>query len=341
MIRNMFSGTLPTFYRSAAYSRFGIGLWAFVLLLLVLSTNAFAAPITFTWDVVSDADLAGYKLYYGYASGQYSVNVNVGKYTTATLSGLDEAQVYYIAAVAYDTAGNESAFSNEVKYDLAAHDTDKDGLNDWDEISFYKTDPSRADTDGDGLSDGAEVNVHHTDPTRVDTDDDGVWDGAEVSKGSNPLDGDSLPGQEQVVFAVNAGGTQYTGTDGTVYQADIRFSGGKTDTKTPAIAGTTDDPLYQSWRYGNFSYAVPVVNGNYLVTLKFADNLWSQAGQRVFNVSIEGKVVLSKLDVAAKVGINAAYEVTLPVTVTDGVLTISFQSVVGNAMVSAIAVLAK
>jgi Malectin domain len=81
-----------------------------------------------------------------------------------------------------------------------------------------------------------------------------------------------------------------------------------------------------------------VVNGDYLATLRFADNLWSQAGQRVFNVNMEGKVVLSKLDVIAKVGPKAAYSVTLPVTVTDGVLTIGFQPVVGNAMVSAIKV---
>ena len=86
---------------------------------------------------------------------------------------------------------------------------------------------------------------------------------------------------------------------------------------------------------------MPVADGDYLVTLKFAENLWSQAGQRVFNVSLEGKVAVSKLDVAAEVGPNAAHDVTLPVTVTDGVLTVSFQSVVGNAMVSGIVVLAK
>ena len=143
------------------------------------------------------------------------------------------------------------------------------------------------------------------------------------------------------MFAVNAGGSQYSGADGTVYDADTWFSGGNTYTTTAAIAGTTDDRLYQSERYGNFSYAIPMDNGDYLVTLKFADNLWSQAGQRVFNVSMEGKVVLSNLDLVAKVGPKAAYDVTLPVTVTDGVLTIGFQSVVGNAMVSGIKVTAK
>jgi len=53
-------------------------------------------------------------------------------------------------------------------------------------------------------------------------------------------------------------------------------------------------------------------------------------------VSIEGKTVISKLDLVAKVGPKTAYDVTVPVTVTDGVLNISFQSVVNNAKVSAI-----
>jgi F5/8 type C domain/Bacterial TSP3 repeat len=144
----------------ASYS---VGLWAFGLVYLLLSSMASAAPVTLAWDAVSDPSLAGYKLYYGYASGQYSFNVNVGNTTTASLSGLDQSKVYYVAVTAYDTAGNESDFSNEVTYDLSKIDTDGDGLSDWDEITVYKTDPNRADTDGDGVKDGAEVK-QKTDP---------------------------------------------------------------------------------------------------------------------------------------------------------------------------------
>jgi hypothetical protein len=43
----------------------------------------------------------------------------------------------------------------------------------------------------------------------------------------------------------------------------------------------------------------------------------------------------------AKVGPNKAYDVTLPVRVTDGHLNIKFKSVVDNAKVSAIMVQAK
>jgi Bacterial TSP3 repeat len=79
-----------------------------------------------------------------------------------------------------------------VSYDLAMIDTDKDGLSDWDEINFYKTDPKRADMDGYGLSDGQEVTRYGTDPTRADTDGDGVTDGAEVKQGTDPKDPSSV-----------------------------------------------------------------------------------------------------------------------------------------------------
>ena len=36
-------------------------------------------------------------------------------------------------------------------------DTDEDGLNDWNEINEWKTDPKNSDTDGDGYADGVEL----------------------------------------------------------------------------------------------------------------------------------------------------------------------------------------
>jgi hypothetical protein len=170
---------------------FRAGLWAFGLLYLLLSSIASAAPVTLAWDAVSDPGLAGYKIHYGYASGQYSFSVDVGNTTTASLSDLDQNQVYYVAATAYDASGNESDFSNEVMYDLSQIDTDGDGLKDWEEISKYKTDPMQADTDGDGLSDGQEV-MRGTEPTQADTDGDGVKDGAEVKQGTDPKDASSV-----------------------------------------------------------------------------------------------------------------------------------------------------
>ncbi len=68
------------------------------------STNADGSPIT---------DLAGYKIYYGTSSRQYTNSSDVGSNTTGTIQGLS-AGTYYFAVTAYDSYGNESGYSNEV-----------------------------------------------------------------------------------------------------------------------------------------------------------------------------------------------------------------------------------
>ena len=138
------------------------------------------------------------------------------------------------------------------------------------------------------------------------------------------------------VFAVNSAGAQYKSVAGDTYLADTKFTGGSTNSTTAAISGTSDGTLYQSERYGNFSYNVPVANGNYLVTLKFAEIYFTAAGQRVFNVTVNGQTAASNLDVYAKVGKNAAYDLVVPVSVTNGAISINFASVVNYAKVGAI-----
>ena len=83
---------------------------------LVLSAGpALAGTATVAWDPVSDADLAGYRIYYGTSSGVYPNVVDVGKVTTHTFTNLTDCTLYYFAAKAYDTANNLSAsYSNEI-----------------------------------------------------------------------------------------------------------------------------------------------------------------------------------------------------------------------------------
>ena len=91
------------------------------------------------------------------------------------------------------------------------------------------------------------------------------------------------------------------------------------------IAGTADPALYQQERYstnGTLSYAVPVANGQYAVTLHFAELYWTQPGQRVFDAYLEGGKVLDHYDIVQKVGPLAAVNETFVVTVTDGVLNL-------------------
>src|SRR3954447_6999272 len=137
--------------------------------------------------------------------------------------------------------------------------------------------------------------------------------------------------------ALNTGGGAVT-TSGTSYLGDQYFSGGQTFSVTAPIANTTDDALYQDERFGqNFSYAIPLANGNYNVTLKFAENYFDAPGQRIFDVNAEGKLVVDNLDVwSAAGGKNKALDVVVPVSVQDGTLNLQFLSSVNNALIDAI-----
>jgi hypothetical protein len=73
---------------------------------------------TLLWDANNEADLAGYRLYYGLASGDYASMVDVGDATSYTLSGLEAGRTYYVVARAYNTSGLESSPSNEVSFRL-------------------------------------------------------------------------------------------------------------------------------------------------------------------------------------------------------------------------------
>jgi hypothetical protein len=91
--------------------------------------------------------------------------------------------------------------------------------------------------------------------------------------------------------------------------ADSQFSGGSTySTTAPINAASVATPapqsVYQTERYGNFSYTVSGLTPNaaYLVRLHFAEIYWNSAGQRLFNVSINAQQALSNFDIFAAAG---------------------------------------
>ena len=141
----------------------------------------------------------------------------------------------------------------------------------------------------------------------------------------------------EVVFALNAGGGAVT-TGGVAYGADAGASGGRTYQTNDPIAGTDDDALYQTERYGTFGYDVPLGAGTYQVTLRFAEVYWTAAGKRSFDVVAEGTTVVQGLDLFAEAGHDAAYDLTTTVEVTDGTLDLDFVTVANNAKLSAVVV---
>lgn len=123
---------------------------------------------------------------------------------------------------------------------------------------------------------------------------------------------------------VNAGGPSYTDSQGQVWSGDVDFDGGQVYSTTSPIGNTSDPALYQTERYGTFSYQFPVPNGNYNVLLKFAEIYFTSPGQRIFNVAINGTQVLTNFDIVAAAGPLTAIDESFPITVTNGTITIQF-----------------
>jgi hypothetical protein len=152
---------------------------------------------------------------------------------------------------------------------------------------------------------------------------------------------------------LNSGGALYTDDAAKQWAADQPFTtgswgyvGGTISSTTATIGGTTAQPLYRKERNWNASatpgYRFSVSTGQYEVTLKFAETLYSAAGQRKFHINLEGNRVLNNYDIFAAAGGKnvAAPDKVFLVNVSDGELTIDFLQITGygNPKVNAIQV---
>jgi len=146
---------------------------------------------------------------------------------------------------------------------------------------------------------------------------------------------------------VNAGGSNYTDTDGKLWSADQPYTpgywgyvGGNISSTTDPVANTDDDPLYQKYRYGEnrFSYKFDVPNGFYEITMLFVEPYWNSPNKRVFDVSIEGILVLNNWDIYEMEGHDYATTRTYTINVLDGQLNVDFKAEEGYPLVSAIGV---
>jgi len=176
--------------------------------------------------------------------------------------------------------------------------------------------------------------------------DNAMVNGAELFDGTLPPQPPRPPHTAATV--INAGGN-VAGS----FAADTEYTGGSTYTSTAAVdTGAVSSPapqaVYQSVRYGNFTYTIPQLtpNANYHVRLHFNELYWGAGsnsggvGSRVFNVGINGTSVLSNYDIyAAAGGANKAIvqDFVVPAN-AQGTLTIQFTSLVDNAMVNGIEV---
>ncbi|UQN09754.1 NPCBM/NEW2 domain-containing protein (plasmid) [Deinococcus sp. QL22] len=159
---------------------------------------------------------------------------------------------------------------------------------------------------------------------------------------------------------LNVGGATFTDPlTGNVWLSDRDQNGDAPFTPSTAIdegsasstydvAGTNNDLLYRTYR-GNvgsatpqqsrqISFDIPVNNGTYVVKLHFADLFWTTPGNRIFDVSAEGVLRVSNLDIVAQSG-GGKTALVVPlnnVQITDGKLTLNLKASVDFPAISGI-----
>ena len=144
--------------------------------------------------------------------------------------------------------------------------------------------------------------------------------------------------------------TPYYSNDSHWWSPDAYFDGGQLATYPRPVKGTDDPEMFDTERWGNFTYAIPVSPGKYVVTLYFAARHgdWppvpegAPAGTpHVFNVFCNGKVLLQNFDLAREAGDSdvVVRRVSGLSPNAQGKLQLSFVPVQGYASVTGIEVL--
>lgn len=137
------------------------------------------------------------------------------------------------------------------------------------------------------------------------------------------------------IVEINAGGSAASS-----WVADEDFSGGGTASTASAIntsnvtnATVAPQAVYQTDRDGSSTYTIPgfTANGAYIVDLHFAELYWTAAGQREFNVLLNGTQVLTNFDIFATAGGEYIANVQPFLTNADSTGTITLQFVSGAA----------
>jgi hypothetical protein len=143
--------------------------------------------------------------------------------------------------------------------------------------------------------------------------------------------------------------TNYTDAQHNEWLSDRFVSGGQQITRYDPVAETEEQIIYQSERFGHFTYTVPVVAGSrYTVTLKFCENWFGKGrtggggpGSRIFDVYCNGRTLLKNFDLLKESGgplrpLDKVFKGLEPTA--QGKLVLQFVPVANYALVNAIEV---
>ncbi|NWT40357.1 MLEC protein, partial [Rynchops niger] len=135
---------------------------------------------------------------------------------------------------------------------------------------------------------------------------------------------------DSVVWAVNAGGDAHVDVNGIHFRKDpLEGRVGRASDygmKLPILRSNAEDQiLYQTERYNEetFGYEVPIKEeGDYVLVLKFAEVYFAQSQQKVFDVRLNGHVVVKDLDIFDRVGHSTAHDEIIPMSIKKGKLSV-------------------
>lgn len=157
----------------------------------------------------------------------------------------------------------------------------------------------------------------------------------------------TLSGSERVVRIKAGDISGYVAKSGERYGSDMYFEGGSAAGINPPdtapanrIAVRANDPaLFDSARDGDFVYRIPLPAGKYRVTLSFEEPAATAAGQRLFDVTINGHSLLSNFDVyQAAGGRLIGIERSVDATAENRTIELGFHGRRGKALISAISI---
>ena len=155
------------------------------------------------------------------------------------------------------------------------------------------------------------------------------------------------------VLRLNCGGDEI-GYGDTVFTEDNYFGGDTMDFENADVMDVLEtemDNIYIKQRstideLGSFEYTIPITNGTYILKLHFAEIFYGApsggvgtSNARVFNVEVEGMVLLQEFDIFVEAGAVTAIIKEFEVNIEDEELNIRANASVGRPALAAIEVL--
>ncbi len=131
-------------------------------------------------------------------------------------------------------------------------------------------------------------------------------------------------------------------TDDTFFSGGLTFST-TTTVNTSGVVSPAPMAVYQSQRYQSLTYTIPnLAPGSYKIRLHFAELYFNSAGQRLFDVRINGATVLTAFDIFAAAGgqFKANVQEFNAITDSNGRIAIEFVTVLDNAAINGIEIIA-